>query len=69
MVLAHSFDDELLSMNQTDEFEKVLNKAWGEPIERVVISGKHDDSPASIELQDITKRTIVYLAEKLTNQA
>lgn len=53
-------------MNQTDEFETVLNKVWGEPIGRLVISGKHDDSPGSVELQEITQETILHIARKLT---
>lgn len=65
VVLAHSNDDELLSMNQTDLFQTVLDRVWGEPIERVLISGKHDDSPTSLEMRKITRETILSVAAKL----
>lgn len=65
VVLAHSNQDELLSMNQTDMFQRVMNDVWGEPIERILISGKHDDSPDSFEMQAISRRIILAVAEKL----
>lgn len=65
VVLAHSHDDELLSMQQTDMFEQVMNAAWGEKVHRAEIYGKHDDSPQSIELQNILNMVIDRVSKKI----
>ncbi|CCG84576.1 protein of unknown function [Taphrina deformans PYCC 5710] len=65
VILAHSLEDELLSMQQSDLFQRVLNKVWGEEIQRKLIHGKHDDSPASRELQDISTEAIEFVSCKL----
>lgn len=67
IVLAHSPDDELLSMHQTNIFEEILEKRWAEPIERLTIGGKHDDSPTSTEMQEISRRVLLEIAQKLAN--
>lgn len=66
VILAHSLEDELLSMHQSDLFQVVLDDVWGEKIQRRLIHGKHDDSPASRELQEISAQAIEVVTRKLT---
>lgn len=65
IVLAHSYQDELMSMHQTDLFETTVNAYWNQSPEKIVIGGKHDDSPGSTEMQEIARRTLHEVAQKL----